>query len=92
MRSLICTIAIPRKRLQAYSLAKLYQSAASSVAFLLSPQLTIRAWVIIMAVIETLSATAYIIVSKQILREQCGLEDTKEEKTTPSKRKIKPVV
>ncbi|CAJ0591257.1 unnamed protein product [Cylicocyclus nassatus] len=70
MRALICTIAIPRKRLQAYSLAKLYQSAASCAAYFLSPQLTVRAWIFVMAGIQLFSATGFVLVSKQILRDE----------------------
>ncbi|CAJ0602476.1 unnamed protein product [Cylicocyclus nassatus] len=69
MRALICTIAIPRKRLQAYSLAKLYQSAASCLAYFLSPHLTVRAWMVALTGIQIFSAAGFVIVAKQITRE-----------------------
>ncbi|EYC08157.1 hypothetical protein Y032_0067g23 [Ancylostoma ceylanicum] len=87
MRALICTIAVPRKRLQAYSLAKLYQSAASCVAYFLSPHLTIRAWMIALAGIQVFSAAGFIIVSKQVLKEEIF---HKEERRSSSRNKVNP--
>ncbi|ETN69185.1 hypothetical protein NECAME_15460 [Necator americanus] len=89
MRALICTIAVPRKRLQAYSLAKLYQSAASCAAYFLSPHLTVRSWMMVLAGIQVFSSVGFIIVSKQILKEELI---QKEGRRTCSQNKIRPAV
>ncbi|KAK6018713.1 hypothetical protein OSTOST_15692 [Ostertagia ostertagi] len=70
MRALICTIALPRKRLQAYSLSKLYQSAASCAAFFLSPHLTIFWWMVLLTGMQCLSVIGFFIVSKQVTSEE----------------------
>ncbi|RCN50659.1 hypothetical protein ANCCAN_03272 [Ancylostoma caninum] len=88
MRALILTIAVPRKRLQAYSLAKFYQSAASCVAYFLSPQLTIRAWMIVLAGIQVFSAVGFVIVSRQVLKEELF---NKEQRRSSSRNKVTPL-
>ncbi|KAK6045418.1 hypothetical protein COOONC_17077 [Cooperia oncophora] len=70
MRAVICTIALPRKRLQAYSLAKLYQSGASCIAFFFSPHLTIFSWMLLLTGIQCLSAIGFVTVSRQVASEE----------------------
>ncbi|XGW02390.1 hypothetical protein V3C99_014430, partial [Haemonchus contortus] len=86
MRAVICTIALPRKRLQAYSLSKLYQSAASCAAYFFSPYLTIFLWMVLLAGTQCLSAIGFVIVSRQISSEnilKCTDVDLKPAKVQP---------
>lgn len=70
MRALICTIAVPRMKLQAYSLAKLYQSAASCAAYFFSPYLTVYAWMTLLACAQLLSTISFVVVSRQVTNEE----------------------
>uniref|UniRef100_A0A158P8C0 UNC93-like protein MFSD11 n=1 Tax=Angiostrongylus cantonensis TaxID=6313 RepID=A0A158P8C0_ANGCA len=86
MRSLICTMALPRKRLQAYSLAKLYQSMASCAAYFLSPHLTVMVWIAILAGSQILSAVGFFVVSREI-----SCEDPASMDRPTSVQKINPI-
>ncbi|CAI4222781.1 unnamed protein product [Auanema sp. JU1783] len=66
MRSIICTIALPERRLQFYSAAKLFQSLATCLASFLAAYLNIYHWVILLAVLQIASAVGFYLVTRLI--------------------------
>uniref|UniRef100_A0A1I7XG67 Acyl_transf_3 domain-containing protein n=1 Tax=Heterorhabditis bacteriophora TaxID=37862 RepID=A0A1I7XG67_HETBA len=65
-RNVICSIVIPNRRAQVFSISKFYQSLAACAAFFLSPLLTVYSHLLIMTIFLTCATIAFFHVTNSI--------------------------
>ncbi|CAD6192777.1 unnamed protein product [Caenorhabditis auriculariae] len=64
-RAVICQVAVPECRMQVFSLSKLYQSAASVAALLLTPYMRLRLWASVLACFLLVGTLGFVIVARR---------------------------
>ncbi|KAK6012580.1 hypothetical protein OSTOST_22249, partial [Ostertagia ostertagi] len=58
-RTVVCQIAVPHRRPQAFSLSRLIQSISSSVTLFLSPQMSVASWTVAVLVMLAIGTTSF---------------------------------
>ncbi|KAK6056446.1 hypothetical protein COOONC_06051, partial [Cooperia oncophora] len=62
-RTVVCQIAVPQRRPQAFSLSRLIQSVSSSVVLALSPQMSVTTWTVTMLIALTIGTASFTFVT-----------------------------
>lgn len=75
MRSFVCTIAVPKKRLQAYSVAKIFQSVVTCIGGALASRLTVFDWIALLLFAQLISCLGFYWSSRNIRKEEESQDD-----------------